>query len=184
MPKNLGVDTFPDPFGHFGPPWRPFLILEAVRRCRRWASAPFAARLVFANRYGWEGWEGHEGEFWNVIFNQTGLALVDQMIKYQTRLYVIILLPLYITFWYSSSLGSYPPDYIDQECLYSCCQKCDHPRIFQYFVQGSFDFVWKVLWDRFMCVSYVFHACFMHVSCVLHVRFMGISCVFHVCFIN
>ena len=23
-PKNLGLDTFPDPVGHFGPPWRPF----------------------------------------------------------------------------------------------------------------------------------------------------------------
>ena len=36
-PKNLGVDTFP---------WRPFWILQAVWRCRQWASAPFAARLV------------------------------------------------------------------------------------------------------------------------------------------
>ena len=42
MPKNLGVDTFPDPVGHFGAHW------QAVRRCRRWASAPGAARLVFA----------------------------------------------------------------------------------------------------------------------------------------
>ena len=25
-PKNLGVDTFPDPVGHFGAPWRPFWI--------------------------------------------------------------------------------------------------------------------------------------------------------------
>ena len=46
MPKNLGVDTFPDPVCHFGAPWRPFWILQAVRRCRRWASAPCAARLV------------------------------------------------------------------------------------------------------------------------------------------
>ena len=46
-PKNLGVDTFPDPLCHFGAPWRPFWILQAVRRCRRLASAPFAARLVF-----------------------------------------------------------------------------------------------------------------------------------------
>ena len=45
-PKNLGVDTFPDPLCHFGAPWRPFWILQAVRRCRRLASAPFAARLV------------------------------------------------------------------------------------------------------------------------------------------
>ena len=35
MPKNLGVDTFPDPVRHFGAPWRPFWILQAVRRCRR-----------------------------------------------------------------------------------------------------------------------------------------------------
>ena len=28
MPKNLGVDTFPDPFGHFGAHW------QAVWRCR------------------------------------------------------------------------------------------------------------------------------------------------------
>ena len=48
MPKNLGVDTFPDPIRHFGAPWRPFWILLAVRRCRRWASAPFAVRLVFS----------------------------------------------------------------------------------------------------------------------------------------
>ena len=31
---------------HFGAPWRPFWILQAVRRSRRLASAPFAARLV------------------------------------------------------------------------------------------------------------------------------------------
>ena len=43
---QLGADTFPDPIGHFGAPWRPFWILQAMRRCRRWASAPFAARLV------------------------------------------------------------------------------------------------------------------------------------------
>ena len=48
-PKNLGVDTFPDPLFHYGAPWRPFSILQAVRRCRRLASAPFAARLVFTN---------------------------------------------------------------------------------------------------------------------------------------
>ena len=47
-PKNLGVDTFPDPLRHFGAPWRPFWILQAVRRCRRLASAPFAARLVLS----------------------------------------------------------------------------------------------------------------------------------------
>ena len=28
-PQNLGVDTFPDPVGHFGAHW------QAVRRCRR-----------------------------------------------------------------------------------------------------------------------------------------------------
>ena len=27
--------TFPDPVHHFGAPWRPFSILQAVRRCRR-----------------------------------------------------------------------------------------------------------------------------------------------------
>ena len=47
MPKNLGVGTFQDPVGHFGALWRPLWILQAVRRCRRWASALFAARLVF-----------------------------------------------------------------------------------------------------------------------------------------
>ena len=40
--------TFPVPLCHFGAPWRPFWILQAVRRCRRLASAPFAARLVLA----------------------------------------------------------------------------------------------------------------------------------------
>ena len=33
--QNLEIDTFPDPVGHFGAPWRPFWILQAVRRCRR-----------------------------------------------------------------------------------------------------------------------------------------------------
>ena len=47
MAHNLGLDPFPDPVDHFGGPWRPFWILQAVRRCRRWASAPGAARLVF-----------------------------------------------------------------------------------------------------------------------------------------
>ena len=42
--KNLGVDTFPDPVGHFGAPMRQYWIW---RRCRWWASAPLAARLVF-----------------------------------------------------------------------------------------------------------------------------------------
>ena len=46
-PKNLGVDTFPDPLCHFGPPWRPFWILQEVRRCRWWASAPGGTSLVF-----------------------------------------------------------------------------------------------------------------------------------------
>ena len=45
--KNLGVDTFPDPVGHFGAPRWLFWILQPVRCCRRWVSAPFAARLVF-----------------------------------------------------------------------------------------------------------------------------------------
>ena len=34
VPKNIGVGTFPDPFGHFGAPWWPFWILQAVRQCR------------------------------------------------------------------------------------------------------------------------------------------------------
>ena len=40
--KNLfskSVVTFPDPVSHFGAPWRPYWILQALRRCRRWASA-------------------------------------------------------------------------------------------------------------------------------------------------
>ena len=50
MPKNLGVDTFPDPVGHFGPPCRPFPILQAVRHYRQWAIAPFADRLVLYSK--------------------------------------------------------------------------------------------------------------------------------------
>ena len=34
-PQNLAVDTFPDPVGHFGAPWRPYWNLQVVRRCRR-----------------------------------------------------------------------------------------------------------------------------------------------------
>ena len=45
--QNLGVGTFPDTISHFGAPWRPFWNLQALRRCRRWASALFATRLVF-----------------------------------------------------------------------------------------------------------------------------------------
>ena len=30
-PKNLGVDTFPDPVGHFGAPWGPYWILQALQ---------------------------------------------------------------------------------------------------------------------------------------------------------
>ena len=33
IPKNQGVDTFPDPVGHFGAPWRPFWMLQAVSKC-------------------------------------------------------------------------------------------------------------------------------------------------------
>ena len=29
-PKNLGVDTFPDPVGHFGAPWWPFWISRVL----------------------------------------------------------------------------------------------------------------------------------------------------------
>ena len=29
-PKDLGVDPFPDPVGHFGAPWRPFWIFEVL----------------------------------------------------------------------------------------------------------------------------------------------------------
>ena len=32
VPKNQGVETFPDPAGHFGAPWWLFLILQAVWR--------------------------------------------------------------------------------------------------------------------------------------------------------
>ena len=31
MPKNLGVDTFPDPVGHFEATWWPFWILQALQ---------------------------------------------------------------------------------------------------------------------------------------------------------
>ena len=34
-PKNLRADTFSDPVGRFGAPYRPFWILQAVRHCRR-----------------------------------------------------------------------------------------------------------------------------------------------------
>ena len=35
MPINLGVDTFPDPVGHFGAHWQPFWILQVVQGYRR-----------------------------------------------------------------------------------------------------------------------------------------------------
>ena len=31
MLKNLGVHTFPDPVSHFGAPWRPYWILQALQ---------------------------------------------------------------------------------------------------------------------------------------------------------
>ena len=34
--KNLGVDTFPDPVRHFGAPWRPFWILQALQVVSEW----------------------------------------------------------------------------------------------------------------------------------------------------
>ena len=40
-PKNLGVDTFPDPSAILGPPNGHF---GFCRRCRRWASTPGARR--------------------------------------------------------------------------------------------------------------------------------------------
>ena len=46
MANNLGVNPYPDPVNHFGAPWQPFWILQAVRRCRRRASVPFTAWLV------------------------------------------------------------------------------------------------------------------------------------------
>ena len=42
--KNLKVETFSDPLSHFGAPGGHF---GFCRCCRRLASAPFAARLVF-----------------------------------------------------------------------------------------------------------------------------------------
>ena len=44
-------DTFPGPVGHFGAPYRLFWILQAVQRCRRWASDPGAARLLFEKHF-------------------------------------------------------------------------------------------------------------------------------------
>ena len=44
MPKNLGVDTFPDPVAHFGAPWQPYWILQVVRRCR-WCSVAGCDRV-------------------------------------------------------------------------------------------------------------------------------------------
>ena len=66
MPKNLGVDTFPDPLCHFGAPWRAFWILQAVRRCRWLASAPFAARLVFTKGANNDPHRAHLGVHWGV----------------------------------------------------------------------------------------------------------------------
>jgi len=43
--QNLGVDTFPDPVGHFGAPVP--AILDFAGGAALQASAPFAARLVF-----------------------------------------------------------------------------------------------------------------------------------------
>ena len=44
--QNPSGKTFPGTVGHFGAPWRPFWNFQAVRHCRRWASAPGATRLV------------------------------------------------------------------------------------------------------------------------------------------
>ena len=50
MPKNLRVETYPEPVGYFGAPWWPYWILQAVRRCKRWVSAPGAAMLVLISK--------------------------------------------------------------------------------------------------------------------------------------
>ena len=47
MVDNLGLDPLGDTVDHFGAPWWPFWILQTVRHCRRRASAPGGARLVF-----------------------------------------------------------------------------------------------------------------------------------------
>ena len=51
-PNNFRVTPFPDPIRSFGPPgghldFASGVVFQAVRRCRRWTSAPGAARLVF-----------------------------------------------------------------------------------------------------------------------------------------
>ena len=49
--KNLEWGHFSDPVSYFVAPWRPFWILQTLLQVfwgiRRWASAPFATRLVF-----------------------------------------------------------------------------------------------------------------------------------------
>ena len=51
-PNNFRVTPFPDPIKSFGPPgghldFASGVVFQAVRCCRRWTSAPGAARLVF-----------------------------------------------------------------------------------------------------------------------------------------
>ena len=46
-PKNQGLEGFPEPVGHFGAPWWPFLILQVVQCGRRWVTTRLTARLVF-----------------------------------------------------------------------------------------------------------------------------------------
>ena len=78
-PKNLGVDTFPDPVGHFGAPWRPFWILQAVRRCRRCGVA--GGQRAPPSPLGWYFFFFFSFFFSVVYFSHRRSALIKKLIQ-------------------------------------------------------------------------------------------------------
>ena len=103
MPKNLEIDTFPDPLYHFGAPWRPFWILQAVRRCRRLVSAPFAARQVFSNfsNFKLENCSFQErSEFYRklIVTNPSSLAQSYHQCEFDPNIYASELIQLKLQF--------------------------------------------------------------------------------------
>ena len=92
------VDTFLDPIGHFGALWRPFWMLQEVWRCRRWGSAPIAARLVLSIK------EIFSKKFW-IFIRRTKIVITRPIFKIFTHFFLhgVSLCGFHICFWCQSN---------------------------------------------------------------------------------